>query len=71
MFYQEKVVDGRLFSRTSPTGEWVELQTPRGLAFKALAALGQDDRDELFGHFCRACNQLHPTSGKCVCWNDE
>jgi hypothetical protein len=71
MFYEEKVVNGRLCSRTSPTGDWVELQTPRGRAVNALAALSQDDRDAVLGHFCRACNQLHPSTGNCVCWNDE
>lgn len=71
MFYEETVINGKLYGRTSPTGEWSELQTPRALAFKALTLLSQEDRDTVFGYFCRACNQLHPSYGQCMCWNDE
>lgn len=44
MYYQEIVNNGKLYSRTSPTGEWQEVVSPRATAVAALLALTPVDR---------------------------
>jgi hypothetical protein len=68
MFYEEKLFDGVLMCRSTPTGEWRPATTPYASAVNALMLLTHDQRLEAFGFFCSHCGIDDP---KCQCWNDE
>lgn len=68
MFYEEKVIDGVLCSRSQPGGDWLPASPPHAAAVNALLALTDEQRLEALGHFCRSCGTDTPC---CQCWNDE
>jgi len=49
MYYQEIVSNGKLYSRTSPTGKWQEVVSPRATAIAALLVLSPTDREAVLG----------------------
>ena len=50
MFYQEIVSNGKLYSRTSPTGKWQEVNSPRATALAAFLALSPTDREAVLAY---------------------
>lgn len=68
MFYEEQVVNGVLCCRSQPNGDWLPATTPHAAEVNALLALTDEQRMEVFSHFCRSCGTDDP---RCQCWNDE
>lgn len=68
MYYEEKVIDYVLCCRTRPDGDWLRVDTPQGNAVNALLLLTDEQRMDVFGHFCTHCGCPDP---RCQCWNDE
>jgi hypothetical protein len=68
MHYEETVIDGALFCRGSPDGEWRTVGGEKGMAFQMLYSLTDEQRADLFRHFCCYCGDKSPD---CQCWNDE
>lgn len=70
MYYEEKVIDGKLYCRGKPNGQWHEISSNylKGAAFNALMAMSREDRLSLFGYFCKGCGDQNPS---CNCMRDE
>jgi hypothetical protein len=68
MSYEEKVINGVLCARSSPTGEWSPATTKHAQAVNALLQLTDDQRLEAFAYFCKYCGRDDPS---CQCWNDD
>jgi hypothetical protein len=50
MYYEEKVIDGHLYSRTSPTGEWLAIGGPKAAAFYAMRDLTREECYDIIRH---------------------
>lgn len=71
MFYEERVIDGRLMCRSDPKGEWRPVRSsPHVAAVEALIALTDEQRMDALSLFCTHCGKVQPTF-RCQCWNDE
>lgn len=68
MYYEEKLIDGRLMCRTKPGGEWRPVISDVATAVNLLAHLTDDERVSVFSNFCTYCGT---TQLPCCCWNDE
>ncbi len=68
MYYEEKIINGLLHSRSSPNGKWIEVNNNYGKAVNALFVLTDDERFETLQFFCRHCGNRNP---QCNCWNDQ
>lgn len=68
MFYEEKVIDGKLYGRSTPGGEWVLSTGAHAEAANALLALTNEQRLDAMAQFCKQCGAQD--SG-CQCWNDD
>ena len=68
MYYEEKIIDGRLHFRTTPDGEWRILSTTKAVIVNLLMEFSENDRLDVFSHFCSSCGTDDPS---CQCWNDE
>jgi len=68
MFYEEKIINGKLFSRTTPTGEWRLVKGIKADAIHALVLLTDEQRLSVFKHFCKHCGSNNP---KCQTSIDE
>lgn len=71
MFYEEKLVDGVLYCRSSPYDEWEPKRGAYADAVRALCALKDDERVGLTRWFCGHCGILEDPKRPCQCWNDE
>lgn len=68
MYYEEKISDGLLWFRTSPTAEWELKEGKESTAVAHLLRLTNDQRVGVFKRFCTHCGRPDP---RCQCWNDE
>jgi hypothetical protein len=68
MYYEEKIINGALHCRSTPSGEWVLSKKAYAAAANALMALTDEQRMIVFGFFCQHCGSDDP---HCQCWNDE
>lgn len=68
MYYEEQFIDGVLCYRTSPSCEWSRVTSKKGLAANLLFELTDDERESVFGLFCKHCGAKDT---RCQCWNDE
>ena len=68
MFYEERIINGVLHSRTTPNGEWQPSKSNKASAVNALMLLSDEERIEVFGAFCVHCGDKNP---RCVCMKDE
>lgn len=68
MFYEEKIIGGRLMCRTSPTGDWHPSTKSYTTAVKVLLLLSEEDRVNAMSFFCHHCGTDDPS---CQCWNDD
>ena len=70
MFYEEKIVDGILYCRTSPNGEWQPATDRRAQLVNELAQMDDERRLSIMGLFCSECGDIKPKHG-CTCMRDE
>lgn len=68
MYYEEKIINGILHFRGTPTGVFVVKQGAVAQVTNMLLALSDEERMKVFGHFCKFCGCNNP---RCHCWNDE
>ncbi|MBD3351720.1 MAG: hypothetical protein GF364_09570 [Candidatus Lokiarchaeota archaeon] len=57
MYYEEKVIDGRLMYRIDPKGEWAPVKGAKAIAVSTLSLLTDDERKEVLSFFCACCNK--------------
>jgi hypothetical protein len=48
-----------------------EKTTKVTVALAAMMVLTDEERMEVFGHFCIHCGIATGPDGRCYCWNDE
>jgi hypothetical protein len=71
MFYEEKLVDGVLYCRGSPSAEFEPKEASRHTeAVKALWHMTPQARLRAMKWFCRACG-VEQGERSCQCENDE
>lgn len=68
MFYEEKVINGILHFRGTPTGEFVVTEGAVADVFNLLSALSDEQRLRVFRYFCVSCGNKNP---RCHCSNEE
>lgn len=68
MYYEYKISEGRLWVRSTPTGEWQTAIGGIANGVNALLILDEQQRQEVFRLFCTHCGVPDP---RCQCWNDE
>lgn len=68
MHYEEKVINGALHCRSTPSGEWRLVTALNAAAVNSLLAMTSDQRMDAFSHFCTHCGDVNP---RFQCWNDE
>ena len=67
MYYEEKIIDGVLMYKTTPSGEWGVVTGPRAYAVNLLVKISEEQRLSVFGYFCPHCGGFSP----CQCRKDE
>jgi hypothetical protein len=67
MFYEEKIIDGRLYFKESPDAVWKLSYSKKGDVIYALLSLPDDiTRKDVFRFFCTNCGCVIPDDGaKC------
>jgi hypothetical protein len=68
MYYEEKIINGKLWHRFDPKREWQENKGLHSEAVNALCGLTKPARLEVMAFFCRGCGT---TELPCHCQNDE
>lgn len=72
MYYEEQIINGVLYCRSAPDGEWRNATTPHAAAVNALLSLDNEGRLDAMRSFCPHCGSIQPSSGpNCQCWNDD
>jgi hypothetical protein len=71
MGIEQKLSGGVLYFRRSPLDEWERDGSVFADAVNAMAALTDDQRQELAGMVCRSCGKMETGGSTCQCWNDE
>jgi hypothetical protein len=68
MYYEEKIVDGTLYIKTSPDGEWVASQSNVAYLIYELSKLDEAERLAVFMRFCLTCGRiLEGSADHCTC----
>ncbi len=70
MYYDERIIDGQIHYRTTPSGQWKPLRGIKADAYRAMATLTCDERMDVMRFFCRECG-VTLGGGSCVCCRDE
>lgn len=70
MYYEERMINGLLHIRTTPNGEWRLPVQGKAKIVNDLLQLSDEQRKEVFEHFCTHCGDINPPGG-CVCMKDE
>jgi hypothetical protein len=70
MYHEERIINGKLHWRGTPTGEWIESVGAVADAANALAVLPDFSRLAVCSFFCGSCGCIQEKR-RCQCWNDE
>jgi hypothetical protein len=68
MYHEEKIINGILHYRGTPSGEFIVKDGAVSRVVNLLSALSEEQRMKVFGYFCKFCGCDNP---RCQCWNDE
>lgn len=70
MYEHLRVIEGRLYRRSTPRCEWSPVADFLGAAAVLVALLNGEDRLRLFSCFCGGCGCVQGER-RCQCRNDE
>lgn len=68
MYYEYQLIEGVLYCRITPGGQWIMAKSDHMEAVNALLRLTKEQRVSVFRLFCTACGEDDPS---CHCQNDE
>ena len=68
MYYEEKIIDGKLMFRTNLNSDFIPVESNVSRIVNLLLSENEDVRMEVFSYFCKYCGSDDPD---CQCWNDE
>lgn len=71
MYYEEKLINGELYSRGTPDGPWEPVDSARAVVILLMVTLSEEQRREVMRFFCGDCGIVQPDGRACQCWNDE
>lgn len=71
MYYEEKIIDGKLHCRITPDGEWRRIHGEKANAVSNLLLLSDQQRLDVFRFFCCHCGRLETGPRPCQCNNDD
>ena len=52
MYFDAKIIDGRLYTKTSPNGEWTQAIGNMAQAVESLCRISVDERQTVLALFC-------------------
>jgi hypothetical protein len=67
MYYVEKIINGELMYKGTPTSEWTPVISNRAEFIAKLASFDLETRHSILKFFCAECGNIKP----CNCYKDE
>ena len=68
MYYEDRIIDGKLYYRTTPDGNWMEEKSARAIVINILHQMTENQRLDCLRFFCSCCGS---TKLPCYCMHDE